>query len=281
MDDIYSVLETKDGWSKAVNDKFQETLGETLTTRLGEGVDPPRKTLRMSSIGQPCQRKLWYSINSKNEDTLPSPDNLLKFLYGDVLEDLLLSLAEAAGHTVEGYQDTMEVLGIKGHRDAVIDGVTIDVKSASNFAFEKFRNHDLEKEDPYGYLTQLASYTYAAKDDPLVKDKDGGAFLAINKVTGELVLDYYDFKSMGLLDEVPSLYTHRKELVKEVVPPPQGHKTVKDGTSGNMKLDKPCVWCPYKQECWKKLRVFEYSNKYEPYKYFTKVVREPRVKEIK
>ena len=38
-----------------------------------------------------------------------------------------------------------------------------------------------------------SSYVYAGKDDPLVTDKTHGAFLAVDKVSGEMCLDVYDF----------------------------------------------------------------------------------------
>ena len=89
----------------------------------------------------------------------------------------------------------LNVHGIRGHRDAVIDGMTVDVKSCSPFAFKKFRDGELRDNDPFGYISQLSSYVYAAKDDPLVTDKNRGAFLAIDKVNGEICLDVYDFSN--------------------------------------------------------------------------------------
>jgi hypothetical protein len=43
----------------------------------------------------------------------------------------------------------------------VIDGVTVDVKSASKYGFEKFLKHNLREDDPFGYISQLSSYVYA------------------------------------------------------------------------------------------------------------------------
>ena len=97
-----------------------------------------------------------------------------------------MSLCVAAGHKVEGAQDALTIDGLKGHRDCVIDGVTVDIKSASAYNFDKFKFSTLRTDDTYGYISQLSSYVYAAKDDPLVTDKVNGAFLVINKSTGEL-----------------------------------------------------------------------------------------------
>ena len=147
----------------------------------------------MSSIGTPCKRKLWYKVNKPEIGERLDAKMLLKFFYGDMIEELILSMVKASGHTVDGMQDRVNVHGIRGHRDAVIDGMTIDVKSCSPFAFKKFRDGELRDNDPFGYISQLSSYVYAAKDDPLVTDKTRGAFLAIDKVNGRFVLTYMIF----------------------------------------------------------------------------------------
>lgn len=122
--------------SHDVIESFSRRLAFLVAERLIKKEEEPRG-LRMSNIGSPCERKLWYSINKPHEEEKLRPETLLKFLYGDLLEELLLFLAEVSGHKVEGRQDTQEISGIKGHRDAVIDGVTTDVKSASTFGFIK------------------------------------------------------------------------------------------------------------------------------------------------
>ena len=71
--------------------------------------------------------------------------------------------------------------------------MTVDVKSCSSYAFKKFKEGSLRDNDAFGYISQLSSYVYAGKDDPLVTDKTHGAFLAVDKVSGEMCLDVYDF----------------------------------------------------------------------------------------
>lgn len=279
VDDIMAVVDGQGGWDETINSYFKDCVGETLRNRIGDHREERKGgTLRMSSIGQPCERKLWYSINEWEKAETLTPDTKFKFLYGDILEDLLLSLAKAAGHDVQGHQDTMTICGIKGHRDAVIDGVNIDVKSASPFSWKKFNNHELEANDPFGYLTQLSSYVYASKDDPIVTDKDGGAFLAVCKVSGKLTLDYYDFRSMGLLDDVESLYEDRKSMAGKSTPPARGFPTEPDGKSGNRKLGVNCSYCDFKKICHPGLRAFKYYN--GPV-FLTEVKKEPKVPELK
>ena len=215
------------------------------------------------------------------------PETHGTFFYGDLLEALILALAKASGHRVEGLQDELEINGIKGHRDAVIDGMTVDVKSASSYSFQKFEFGQLRKDDPFGYISQLSSYVYAGKDDPLVTDKERGAFLVVKKDRFKLCLDIHNFKEEikhkeEEIDEV-------KKLMDQSKPPKRGFSDIEDGywkgkgksrvwvPNGNLTLPAACGYCEYKKVCWPGLRAFAYSN--GP-KYYTKVINEPRVEEI-
>ena len=276
VEDINQVIKGKGGWTEAVNEYFMQTMGEAATRRLTPSTEPRAKTLRMSNIGTPCKRKLWYYLNlPEHEQDLPANVHL-KFFYGEIIENLLLSLAKAAGHTVEGEQDEIVVDGIVGHRDAVIDGVTIDVKSASSASFKKFEKNELRVDDPFGYIQQLTGYVYGAKDDPLVKDKTGGAFLVMDKTLGHITLDYYDLTPE--LHLFPSRLVATKMMATMKTEPHREFEAVPDGKSGNMKLPAACSYCDYRKECWKGLRTFIYSS--GPV-YLTKVVNLPKVPEFK
>lgn len=275
--DIEQVIKGKGGWTKAVNEYFMETIGEAAERRLTPSTEPRKKTLRMSNIGTPCKRKLWYYLNlPEHEADLPAHTHL-KFFYGDIIESLILSLAKAAGHTVEGEQDEVIVDGIVGHRDAVIDGVTVDVKSVSTMGFTKFKRNELRADDPFGYMKQLTGYVYGAKDDPKVTDKTGGAFLVMDKTLGHIHLDYYDLTYEQFL--FSKQLTEIKEGVKSSRPPKRNFDPVPDGKSGNMMLpNAPCGYCEYKKECHPGLRTFLYSS--GP-RYLTTVSKLPAVDELK
>jgi len=275
VEDIYDVVDGKGGWDKVVSDHLASRLSATIDRRLSPSEEEHKPSLRMSNLGTPCTRKLWYSINQHAEAEPLRPATKLKFLYGDILEDLLLSLAEAAGHKVEGEQDRMEIDGIVGHRDAVIDGMTIDVKSASTYAFQKFKDHKLRDDDPFGYIDQLSSYVYAAKDDPIVKDKERGAFLVVDKQHGTLCLDVYDFTKeiWTKKDRVEEI----KSAVNSSNPPERSFSPVPEGKSGNMKLPFQCSYCDHKFNCHDNVRTFLGSR--GPL-YLTDVKREPKMKEV-
>lgn len=274
--DIYEVIETGGGWDETVSEYCSGLLEDTLNRRLSSSREEHSKpTLRMSQMGQPCKRKLWYSINKPGSGSSLAPSTKFKFLYGDILEDLLISLAIAAGHKVEGMQDTLEVEGIKGHRDCVIDGVTVDVKSASSFAYKKFASGGLRDDDPFGYISQLSSYVLAGREHEVESHPTLGAFLVVDKQNGNICLDMYDLgpEIEGKIEDFKST----KEMVKQEEPPERSFEDVEDGKSGNRKLGIQCSYCDYKSSCWPELRTFLYSN--GP-KFLTKVEKVPNVPEV-
>jgi hypothetical protein len=160
-------------------DSFTESLKETLRNFLNE-VPVKRRNLRLSAIGKPA-RQLWYDKNSKEEPKPLEPSTRVKFLYGHMLEDLLILFSRLAGHTVTDLQKTVHVNGIKGHQDCVIDGVLVDCKSASGRSFEKFSKNKLYSDDPFGYIAQISAYAEG-------NGVDEAAFLAIDKQNGNICL---------------------------------------------------------------------------------------------
>lgn len=238
----------------------------------------------MSSIGKP-DRQLWYEMNLPPEEKEQfSGEMYLKFLFGHILEDLLLFLAEEAGHTVEGTQDVQEIEGIKGHRDAVVDGVLVDVKSASTFSFQKFKDGKLAENDPFGYIKQIQSYLEAGQDDPKITEKDKAAFLVVDKTLGNLTLDVHEKDKETDFRE---LYRKKKEVVKLPEPPERCYPTVPDGyvnpktkefvANGNEKLGTNCSYCAYKFKCYDNLRTFISSR--GPV-YFTHIEKLPKMLEV-
>lgn len=276
VEDIYAVVEGRGGWDATVSKFLAESVVEVAEERFSKPPEP-RGYLSLSSLGTPCRRKLWYKVNMTEHSAPLGAEALGTFFYGDLLEALVISLAMAAGHKVEGMQDKVDVHGIKGHRDVVIDGVTVDVKSASNYGFIKFAKGSLREDDPFGYISQLSSYVYAGKDDPVVKDKKRGAFLAIRKERFKLALDMYDFTEE--LEKKEEEVEDLKAMVKGDIPEgrvePVDHNKKKP--NGNKVLDTQCSYCEFKKICWPKARKFIYSS--GPI-WFTHVEKEPNVVEI-
>lgn len=269
--DIYNTLE--DG--TVVSDQDIEDFGRVVADIVSEEIKPEKREfqLRMSNLGQ-CTRKLWYEKNMPEKLEKLDPHVRLKFLIGHLWEAVLLFLTKASGHSVEGQQDEIDLHGVKGHRDAVVDGMIIDVKSASTFSFQKFEDGLTEEKDSFGYLTQIGGYLEAAENDPLVTDKHRTAFLAGDKTLGHIHLDVHP---RGKVD-YKKLIDRKLEALNSADLPPRDYEDEPFQKSGNRKLGTVCSYCPAKSLCWPGLRRFNYSGR--PV-WLTKVVKEPRVGEEK
>ena len=276
--DIYSLFNEvensveEDEIDTDIINEFGDNIKTHLLTALTEKRREGKNNLRLSAIGRP-DRQVWYDINL-NDKAMPfTPSTRIKFLYGYILEELLIALSKLSGHTVTDTQKELDIHGVKGHQDCVIDGVLVDCKSTSPRGYEKFDKGDLVKDDPFGYIAQISAYSEA-------NGMDEAAFLAINKQSGEICLaPVHSLEMIDAGDRVQYL----KSMVSNKAPPNRCYSDVKEGASGNRRLGTSCLYCNHKKECWKDandgkgLRVYNYAR---GYRYLTKVVREPDVEEI-
>ena len=233
-----------------------------------------RKGLRLSGIGRPS-RQLWYDSQYSDQSIPFSPSTRIKFLYGHILEELLILFSVLSGHEVTEAQKEVHVEGIKGHQDCKIDGVLVDCKSASLRGFDKFRDRTLDNDDPFGYIPQISAYAEG-------NDVDEAAFLVINKVTGEICLT--PVHSMEMINAGDKI-KHLKKVMEKDTPPDRCYADVPDGKSGNKKLAIGCIYCDHKKICWQDtnqgqgLRVFQYAYP-AGNRYLTNVSKTPDVPEV-
>ena len=230
-------------------------------------------TLRLSGLGPKCPRALWYEINHPEQAEPLPPWAIIKYSYGHILETLVLGWARAAGHLVQGEQDELVVDGIRGHRDAVIDGCVVDVKSCSSIQFAKYKDKSIRENDSFGYLDQLDGYLVGSANDDLVTDKEHGYILAIDKTLGHMCLYEHTVRENSIRERIK----HYREIVERSSPPTCNCGTVTDGKSGNIKLDIKASYSPYKYSCFPNLRTFLYAD--GP-RYLTHVARLPDVQEV-
>ena len=278
VEDIYdSISVLNDGTALDVTEEDIDNFGNAMKDVLRNWSHPKERSsknnLRMSNVGKPM-RQLWYDLKSEKEAQLPLDSSVfIKFLYGHILEEVVLLLVKLAGHDITSEQKEVDIDGVKGHMDCKIDGEVIDIKTASGFAFKKFRDGTLRDDDPFGYMSQISGYEEAEQTNE-------GGFLALNKETGELALYIPEY-----LDK-PNVKNKIKKIrnyLKFDEPPDRCYNSIPEGKKGNMKLPRGCVYCRHKNTCHKDandgegLRVFKYSNKLV---YLTNVVTEPRVPEI-
>jgi len=270
--DIQHLVEKKDGWfTPELSKLFSEDVSRRLQRHFNEDKTTP--TLRLSQMGPKCPCALWHSIYSPGEAEALPPWVEIKFAFGHILEALVVTLSKATGHEVTGEQDEVTVDGVKGHRDCVIDGCVVDIKSASSMSFKRFKDGSIKDNDSFGYLEQLDAYLVGSLDDPLVRVKDRAFDLVVDKQLGHMVL--YEHK---LRDDISAKVAAAKVIVASPRPPTCTCGEVPDGKSGNFKLDVRASYSPQKYLCKPNLRTFIYSD--GP-RYLTKVVRLPDVPEIR
>lgn len=271
VQDIYETIQRKDGFSP----EAARLLSQECTSRLVKQFSDQRSTgtLRLSGMGPKCPRALWFEVNHPEMAEQLPPWATIKYSFGHIIEALAISLAKASGHSVLGEQDELVLDGIRGHRDCVIDGCIVDVKSCSSIQFAKYKTGSVSQDDSFGYLDQLDGYVLASADDDLVQVKDRGYILAIDKTLGHLALYEHRIRP----EHIRSRIATYKSIVKKSEPPECQCRTVSDGASGNIKLDVRASYSPFKFSCIPSLRVFLYSN--GP-RYLTHVARQPDVPEI-
>jgi len=208
----------------------------------------------------------------------------LKFLFGDLIEELVLFLADITGHKIEGRQDKLDLYGIKGSRDVILDGTLADVKSASSNSFKKFKEGLTPDKDAFGYLGQLGGYHKSGQDDPIMVDKEQAAFVVVDKQHGHLTLDIHKFNHDEL--DWEKAVQDRKDAVNnpDVIPDrkfePEEDGYKKDGEfkpNGSKKLGVNCSYCAHKFSCYPNLRVFISST--GP-RFYTEVKHKPKMLEL-
>lgn len=269
--DIQELLRSKkEGWfNDALSARLSKGLASRLQSSLGE--QEVRRTLRLSQMGPRCPRALWYSVHHPELAEALPPWVEVKFAFGHIIEELAITLARAAGHRVEGEQDALQLEGIVGHRDCVIDGAVVDVKSASSIAFNKYRNRTFAETDTFGYLDQLDGYVLASNSDAIVSEKGKGYLFAIDKQLGHMCLYEHEVtpaRELALRERIKAY----KEIVALATPPQCECGTVKDERTGNIRLDTRASYSPFKFSCVPNLRAF--IGPKGP-TYYTKVVRKP------
>lgn len=272
ISDVQNILKRKDGW---LTNDLGQVLGQSIASRLATQFTPrPEEVkLRLSKMGDGCPKALWYSIHHPElAEPLPAwAEN--KFAFGHIIEAWALTLAKATGHTVEGEQDELTLDGIKGHRDCVIDGCVVDVKSCSSRSYQKFKDKSLGQSDSFGYLDQLDAYLVASLHDPLVTNKTTGYLWAIDKQLGHMCLYEHDVREQSIRARIE----HHKQVVGMGAAPTCTCETQPEGKSGNIRLGTIASYSAYKHCCFPTLRTFLYAS--GPI-YLTTVMRKPDVTEV-
>lgn len=248
VNDIYDLFKGKTLTEHL--DTFTSDMSSIMTSRFGRySTDKREPKLVLSMVGKPL-RQIFYELKGYKGEEL-QPSTLFKFLYGDLLESLLIYLAKESGHSIELLQERFELDGVPGKIDCVIDGYLIDIKSCSERAFKKFTSRSIKTDDPFGYMQQIAAYSLCLTEkDYLLK---GAGFLAVDKQHGSLCLCLFtleelkDLNPKGRIHEIKECLSNNK-LPLRCYPPKLLDKKQPDGPTI---LGTGCAYCGFKEECYK------------------------------
>lgn len=249
-DDIFGLLQSQKRLTpEEVADKmgaFGAAQGMLLNRALTER-DGERKpmTIYASELGKRCKRQLWYSHNTPLlSEPLPSKTKF-KFLYGDMIEEAVLTLAEQAGHKVEDRQKSVEHVHpsgwkVRGRQDALIDGVLVDVKSSSPFGMKKFAEGLNDANDTFGYRQQLSFYNGVS-----FPDYERQGFVAVDKQNGDI-----EWHESPWIETKVNL----EEAIEAIESPEEPSRIVnaeEDASFRNRKLTTECSYCSFKRVCFR------------------------------
>ena len=280
VEDVLDVLDSKSSFEASVEEttELAVSIGFQVTNALAEHVKSRgEKVLYASEVGEPCLRKLWYKVHHPAKGEYLTRQTRLKFMYGDILEEVLLFLAQVSGHEVSKQQASVvyefeDGWQIRGRIDAVIDGEIVDVKTASPYGYTKMVEQGLTKEnDAFGYSGQIGFYDL--NKDQLGVTGTSPRFLVMDKQNGKV----------GLAAPAPELpmtvakMEEIKDAVKDPIIVPDRGFPDKSTTNGNSKLGINCSYCAFKFDCWPGLRVFNYARGPE---FLTQVKKAPRNDDI-
>lgn len=283
-EDIYYVLDhTKDHEHDAASTEAAAGRIGGEFIKATQKRDEPRSMGRLwaSDLGKKCDRQHWYNFNEPEYGEKLSGHTKFKFLYGNILEESVLWLAEEAGHSVRSTQSIVELpvvdgWTVRGRIDAVIDGTLVDVKTTSSYGYKKYTTEGLdETNDTFGYLHQLGFYYHFG--DESIQCNDVPGFVWIDKQNGHIAYTPVEVPSAS------DITRRAEDIITAIEGDEMGAKRAFSpepyGKSGNMKLPTGCSYCAYKHRCWRDangghgLKGYAYSN--GPV-WFTDITRLPK-----
>lgn len=194
-----------------------DKIKQSLLTR---DKDAPRDYIGASSIGHPCERKIWYQF--KGVYSVAPPTLQVIFDMGKRIEDLILDYLSNTDIEVtrpnlgNGFlwcQD-QELALFAGHMDAIItiqdsqEKAVLDIKTAKASSFQKFVHKGL-KQWNMQYYAQLQAYMGMTKIKRAV-------LLAINKDTSEMHEEWIAFNEL-YYDELKT----KARIISQNMNPPE------------------------------------------------------------
>lgn len=256
---IYKFLEDTKNKPYKIPEQLLTKFGNETQAALKKHFEQEPRIFKpsMSNVGRPlCQLQMELKHGSSS-----SGQDINKFLFGDIVEDILFFLIYASGLEVVSEQEEVSLQIGKHKLNGTLDIIlningehkVYDVKSASDYSFKTKMNntytHFIEN-DTYGYNEQLFAYSEAKK-------LKAGGFIINNKSTGDIgvleVPNNQDELRLQALKKIEynldNLNSPFKRSFSDV------SELFKKKPTGNKCLTLACDFCNYKQECWPDLKL--------------------------
>ena len=181
---------------------------KNIEENLSKEIDEPRPYIGASSIGNPCERAIWYGLH-QSESKIVTEKQRLTFEIGRRLEAMILDLINIDNMFMRSniYLECKEYPLFQGHCDAVLyDSITfkpillIEIKTAKDSSFNTFVKKGLRLWYPE-YYDQVQSYMG-------MSDVHECYMLVLNKDTSELAEElvlYDEIHFMGLVEKAKKI----------------------------------------------------------------------------
>ena len=201
-----------------------------------------RDYLGCSSLGDECERKIWYGYRQRKPVDNPRVQRI--FDMGNVIEDYLISLLKKVdGISIfekddDGNQYGVEFLNgrVKGHIDGVIVGLPeskephlLEIKSMKNSVFNQYKKKGL-KANSDTYHGQMQLYMGGL-------NLSNGLFIAMNKDNQELYVERVKFCEF----EFKVLKAKAESILNSNTPPIKAY--------GKPETFFKCKMCNHREEC--------------------------------
>ncbi len=209
-------------------------LSKLIYKTLEQQTDEPRPYIGASSIGNPCERAIWYGLHRTDAKVVDAKLRMT-FQIGKRLEQMLLDLIPFLSlpinksfheKTYPLFQGTVDAIIYKNNEYDFI----LEIKTANNSSFDTFKKKGLRLWNSQ-YYDQVQSYMGMSGVHKCY-------LLALNKNTSELHDEFVLFDE----DRYMSLVTKAKRIGEAVTEPPR--------ISGSASFYL-CKMCFYKGVCHK------------------------------
>lgn len=204
-----------------------------------ERIETPRDYIGASSVGDECQRKIWFQYTGAQANKVVGRQRMI-YQTGHLLEKMILDDLELAGFLSERPCEGNNNLAVsckgfevfRGHMDGLIaiNGVDyiLDIKTANDASFNRFVKHGLRSWSE-SYHDQLQAYMGMTGFKHAI-------LLCLNKNTGEMHEETVNFNVV----HYEFLINKAQQIAQAKSPPPR--------VSANPMFFK-CKMCSYSEVC--------------------------------